>query len=158
MQKMFQKLFENQINIFDLYKQIENETTDMPKSIETKRLIIIGETREIDRKILYHLQKIFKLEVYELILENITSYKSSLIEELVPINIEKHNLEVQIEEEIDTKLFEEKNFLASFKNNIISENSLINIDNSFKIIEATTQKREVEIVQTIFYTQHKIII
>ncbi|QMU99389.1 exodeoxyribonuclease V subunit gamma [Borrelia sp. A-FGy1] len=144
--EMFQKLFENQINIFDLYKQIENETKSTPKSIETKKIIIIGETREIDRKILFQLQKIFKLEIHELILKDTSSYESPLIEALIPIKIEKHNLKLQIEEEIETKLFEENTFLASFKNNIIAGKSLSNIDSSFKIIEATTQKREVEIL------------
>ncbi|AHH12657.1 Exodeoxyribonuclease V gamma chain [Borrelia hermsii YBT] len=147
MQKeMFEKLFENQINIFDLHKKIEQEITDTRQSIETKKIIIIGETREIDRKILHCLQKIFDITVYELILEDITQIKSSLINELVPLKIKKCNSKIQIEQEIDIQLFEEKNFLASFKNNIIKGTPLLNLDNSFKIIEAKTKKREVEIL------------
>ncbi|UER67786.1 exodeoxyribonuclease V subunit gamma [Borrelia sp. BU AG58] len=147
MQKeMFKKLFKNRVNILDLHKQIENEIKDNPESIETKRLIIIGKTREVDKKILYYLQKIFKLDVHELVLEDITQYKSILIEELLPIKIENHDLGIQTEEEIDTKLFREKNFLASFKNSIIAKTSPLSLDNSFKIIESTIQKREVEIL------------
>ncbi|WKC58177.1 exodeoxyribonuclease V subunit gamma [Borrelia sp. P9F1] len=154
MQKeMFKKLFENQINIFDLYEQMENETKGSPKNVETKRIIIIGETREIDKKMLYYLQKIFKLDVHELVLKDVTYYQSVLIDELLPTKIEKHNLEVQIENEIDINLFEEKNFLASLKNSIISKTALISLDKSFKIIEATTQRREVEIlVNNILYS------
>ncbi|UGQ16296.1 exodeoxyribonuclease V subunit gamma [Borrelia sp. RT5S] len=154
MQKeMFKKLFENQINIFDLYEQIENEIKGVPECIETKKLIIIGEARETDKKILYYLQKIFKLEVHELVLEDVTQYQSVLIDELLPTKIEKHNLEVQIEKEIDTNLFEEKNFLASLKNSIIAQTALLSPDNSFKIIEASTQRREVEIlVNNILYS------
>ncbi|AGT27576.1 exodeoxyribonuclease V subunit gamma [Borrelia miyamotoi] len=147
MQKeMFEKLFENQINIFDLQEKIEKETTKTQQSIETKRIIIIEETREIDRKILYCLQKIFDITVYELILEDITQIKSTLIEELVPIKFQKCNSNMQIEQEIDIQSFKEKNFLASFKNNIIKDTPLLNLDNSFKIIEAKTKKREVEIL------------
>ncbi|BDU62698.1 hypothetical protein BOFE_02380 [Candidatus Borrelia fainii] len=147
MQKeMFEKLFENQISLFNLNEKIEQEITDTKQSIETKRIIIIGETREIDRKILHCLQKIFDITVYELILEDITQIKSALIDELVPVKIKKYNSSTQIEEETDIQLFEEKNFLASFKNNIIKGTPLSNLDNSFKIIEAKTKKREVEIL------------
>ncbi|AWG42989.1 exodeoxyribonuclease V subunit gamma [Candidatus Borreliella tachyglossi] len=150
---MFKKLFEDQINILDLYYRLVQETTDIPKSIETKRIIIIGETREIDRKILYCLQKIFKLTIYELLFEDITQYKSSLIEELIPVKVEKYDIETQVEQEADIQIFEEKNFLASFKNNIIINTPLLNLDNSFKIIETKTQKREVEIlVNNILYS------
>ena len=53
---------------------------------------------------------------------------------------------IQIEQEIDMQSFEEQNFLASFKNNILKDTPLLNLDNSFKIIEAKTKKREVEIL------------
>ncbi|WP_434756948.1 exodeoxyribonuclease V subunit gamma [Borrelia puertoricensis] len=147
MQKeMFEKLFENQISLFNLHEKIEQEITDTKQSIETKRIIIIGETRETDRKILHCLQKIFDIIVYELILEDITQIKSAFIDELVPVKIKKCNSSTQIEEETDIQPFEEKNFLASFKNNIIKGTPLLNLDNSFKITEATTKKREVEIL------------
>ncbi|AHH04779.1 Exodeoxyribonuclease V gamma chain [Borrelia miyamotoi FR64b] len=116
MQKeMFDKLFENQINIFDLQEKIAKETTKTQQSIETKRIIIIEETREIDRKILYCLQKIFDITVYELILEDITQIKSTLIEELVPIKFQKCNSNMQIEQEIDIQSFKEKNFFSKFQ-------------------------------------------
>ncbi|AHH08603.1 exodeoxyribonuclease V subunit gamma [Borrelia anserina] len=154
MQKeLFEKLFENQINIFDFHKTIEQEITNTKQSIETKRIIVIGESREIDRKILHCLQKIFDITIYELILEDITHIQSKLIDELVPVKIKRFNSSIQIKQEIDIQLFEEKNFLASFKNNIINGNPLLNLDNSFKIIEASTKKREVEIlVNNILYS------
>ncbi|AHH10820.1 Exodeoxyribonuclease V gamma chain [Borrelia coriaceae ATCC 43381] len=147
MQKeMFEKLFENQINIFDLQEKIKQEITNTKQSIETKRIIIIGKIREIDRTLLYHLQKVFDITIHELTLEDTTQIKSILIDKLVPIKIKKYNSSIQIEQESDIQLFEEKNFLASLKNNIIKNTPLLNLDNSFKIIEAKTKKREVEIL------------
>ncbi|ETZ18805.1 Exodeoxyribonuclease V gamma chain [Borrelia duttonii CR2A] len=144
--EIFEKLFVNQINILDLQEKIEKEITNTKQDIETKRIIIIGESREIDRKILHSLQQIFNITIYELVLEDITQIHSNLINELIPIKITKLQPTIQLTKEIDIQSFNEINFLSSLKNNIIKDTPLSNLDDSFKIIQAKTKKREVEIL------------
>ncbi|SCW27236.1 DNA helicase/exodeoxyribonuclease V, gamma subunit [Borreliella japonica] len=147
MQKeLFQKLFEKQKNILNLNKKIILEKPTKNIEIEIKKIIFIGNNREIEKKILNSLEKIFDFEVHVLIFEDLLNYKSTLVEELLLTKEKINPIEYRALEKVDIELFKSKNFLTSIKNNIIARTPLSKLDDSFKIIEAKNQKREVEIL------------
>ncbi|AJA90425.1 exodeoxyribonuclease V subunit gamma [Borreliella chilensis] len=147
MQKeLFKKLFEKQKNILNLHKKIMQEKPKKNREIEIKKIIFIGNNKELEKKALNSLEKIFDIKVYMLIFEDLFNYKSNLVKELL-LTTEKNNpIKYQALEKVDIELFKGKNFLTSIKNNIIAKTPLSKLDDSFKIIEAKNQKREVEIL------------
>ncbi|MBB6042619.1 exodeoxyribonuclease V subunit gamma [Borreliella yangtzensis] len=147
MQKeLFKKLFEKHKNILNLHKKIIQEKSTKNVKIEIKKIIFIGNNREIEKKILNSLEKIFDLEVHVLIFEDLLNYKSPFVKELL-LTTEKINpIKYQASEKVDIELFKGKNFLTSIKNNIVAQTPLSKLDDSFKIIEAKNQQREVEIL------------
>ncbi|WNY68819.1 exodeoxyribonuclease V subunit gamma [Borreliella lusitaniae] len=147
MQKeLFKKLFEKQKNILNLHKKIIEEKPIKNIEIEIKKIIFIGNNREIEKKILNSLEKIFDFEVHVLIFEDLLNYKSTLVEELLLTKTKINSTKYQALEKVDIQLFKGENFLTSIKNNIIAKTPISKLDGSFKIIEAKNQKREVEIL------------
>lgn len=147
MQKeLFKKLFEKQKNILNLHKKVIQEKPTKNIEIEIKKIIFIGNDREIEKKILNSLEKIFDFEVHVLIFEDFLNYKSTLIEELLLTKAKTNPIKYKALEKVDIELFKGENFLTSIKNNIIKGTPLSKLDDSFKIIEAKNQKREVEIL------------
>ncbi len=100
----------------------------------------------LKKKILNSLEKIFDFEVHVLIFEDFLNYKSTLIEELLLTKAKTNPIKYKALEKVDIELFKGENFLTSIKNNIIKGTPLSKLDDSFKIIEAKNQKREVEIL------------
>ncbi len=100
----------------------------------------------LKKKLLNSLEKIFDFEVHVLIFEDFLNYKSTLIEELLLTKAKTNPIKYKALEKVDIELFKGENFLTSIKNNIIKGTPLSKLDDSFKIIEAKNQKREVEIL------------
>ncbi len=147
MQKeLFNKLFEKQKNILNLHEKIIQEKPTKNIEIEIKKIIFIGNNKEIEKKILNSLEKIFDFEVHVLIFEDLLNYKSTLVEELLLTKTKINPIKYQALEKVDIELFEGTNFLTSIKNSIIAKTPISKLDDSFKIIEAKNQKREVEIL------------
>lgn len=147
MQKeLFKKLFEKQKNILNLHKKIIQEKPTKKIEIEIKKIIFIGNNREIEKKILNSLEKIFDFEVHVLIFEDLLNYESTLVKELLLTKTKINPIKYQALEKVDIELFKGENFLTSIKNNIIAKTPISTLDDSFKIIEAKNQKREVEIL------------
>ncbi|MCD2412357.1 exodeoxyribonuclease V subunit gamma, partial [Borreliella burgdorferi] len=111
-----------------------------------KKIIFIGNNREIEKKILNSLEKIFDFEVHVLIFEDLLNYESTLVKELLLTKTKINPIKYQALEKVDIELFKGENFLTSIKNNIIAKTPISTLDDSFKIIEAKNQKREVEIL------------
>ncbi len=84
--------------------------------------------------------------MHVLIFEDFLNYKSTLIEELLLTKAKTNPIKYKALEKVDIELFKGENFLTSIKNNIIKGTPLSKLDDSFKIIEAKNQKREVEIL------------
>ncbi|WPM05703.1 exodeoxyribonuclease V subunit gamma [Borreliella sinica] len=144
--ELFKKLFEKQKNILNLHKKIIQKKPRKNIEIEIKKIIFIGNNREIEKKILNSLEKIFDFEVHVLIFEDLFNYKSSLVKELLLTTSKIVPIKYQALEKVDIELFKDKNFLTSIKNNIIAKTPISKLDDSFKIIEAKNPKREVEIL------------
>lgn len=95
--------------------------------------------------------------MHVLIFEDFLNYKSTLIEELLLTKAKINPIKYKALEKVDIELFKGENFLTSIKNNIIRGTPLSKLDDSFKIIEAKNQKREVEIlVNQIVHSMQKI--
>ncbi|WP_210365650.1 hypothetical protein, partial [Borreliella valaisiana] len=68
--------------------------------------------REIEKKILNSLEKIFDFEVHVLIFEDFLNYKSTLIEELLLTKAKTNPIKYKALEKVDIELFKGENFLT----------------------------------------------
>lgn len=84
--------------------------------------------------------------MHVLIFEDLLNYESTLVKELLLTKTKINPIKYQALEKVDIELFKGENFLTSIKNNIIAKTPISTLDDSFKIIEAKNQKREVEIL------------